>query len=670
MNRPKRWNILPSHDLAADLAARLKTSPLIAQLLLTRGYSDPADCRRFIRPSLGDLHKPILLPGLAKAAERVAKAIRDGDKIVIYGDYDVDGITATAILWHAIKVLGGTVDFYIPHRIDEGYGLNAEAITQICDAGAKLILTVDCGVTAIEQAMVAAGRGVDLIITDHHEWHEREGDESGEVGGGDVGGGEVGGRRDAGATVLVTDALPTAPPPYLPTALLGPTAPLSSPHLPDCFALVHPRLPTADAPYPNPVLCGAGVAFKLAWGIGMAVCGSEKVSDAFRAFLLDATALAALGTIADVVPLVGENRALAHFGLGGLKESKLVGLRALIASAGLTGQNLSSFDVGFKLAPRLNACGRMGHARLAVEMLTSADEAKAGEIAQYLEQQNRLRQVMERKIVAQAVEQVTERGFDKDDQCAIVLGHAEWHPGVIGIVASRIVERYHRPAVMVALNNGHGQGSGRSIAGFHLARALHACRQHLDAHGGHEMAAGLKVRTENFEAFRDAFCAARRRSPPPRAPGRGDEARFAGRIAAHHRGVRPRPAPPGPLRPRQPPPGLLLPRPDGGHAPPPRRQVRRPPPVRRPPGRHHPQVHRLRLRPHGRPVQSRHGDRPGRRTDDQRVQRPGECRAGSEGRAVRGCATRSFAIKKTNRYQFHAQMLCRVWLMHALNRVY
>jgi single-stranded-DNA-specific exonuclease len=481
MHRPKRWNLVPPHPAAEQLAASLRTSPLIAQILLGRGVAEPEDCRRFLRPSLGDLHKPVELANLTRAAERVARAIRDGQRIVIYGDYDVDGITATAILWHAIRVLGGTADFYIPHRIDEGYGLNADAITQICDQGAGLIISVDCGITAIEQAKVACARGVDLIITDHHEWRESE-----------VGGGVLG----VGSQSAADSSNPLHPTPHSPL-----------PRLPDCFTIVHPRLPSdGSAPYPNGALCGAGVAFKLAWGIGQAMSGAERVSEAFRAFLIDATALAALGTIADVVPLVGENRALAHFGLNGLRQSKLVGLRALIASAGLTGQSLDSFDVGYKLAPRLNACGRMGHARQAVELLTTTDEARAAEIAEWLETQNRQRQAMERKIVDEAVAQVTDLGLDRDGQCAIVLGHADWHPGVIGIVASRIVDRYHRPAVMVALSNGHGQGSGRSIAGFHLARALHACAAHLETYGGHEMAAGLRVRTEKFEAFRGAFC--------------------------------------------------------------------------------------------------------------------------------------------------------------------
>lgn len=460
MYHARRWILPEPHAAASALAERLRTSPLIAQLLLNRGLSELDDCHNFLRPSLKCLHDPALIPNLTAAAQRIAKAIRDGEKIVIYGDYDVDGITAVAILWHAIRLLGGTCDYYIPHRIDEGYGLNADAIAQICDAGAKLIISVDCGVTAIDPARVARDRGVDLIITDHHEFK---------------------GRDPAGE---------------------GPENPASI-DLPDCFAVVHPRLPGST--YPNPHLCGAGVAFKLAWGIGLAMSGGSRVSDEFRNYLVDATALAALGTIADVVPLIGENRILAHFGLSGLKASKLNGIRALIASAGLDGQSIDCYHVGFLLAPRLNACGRMGHANLAAEMLTSASEAKAQEIATYLEQQNRARQTLERKILDEAIAQVEELGLNREGNRAIVLGGEGWHPGVIGIVASRIVDRFHRPTIMVALNNGQGQGSGRSVSGFHLARALESCASLLDACGGHEMAAGLKLRGENFESFRQAF---------------------------------------------------------------------------------------------------------------------------------------------------------------------
>lgn len=498
MQSRKRWNIAPPHPAAQELAERLKTSPLLAQVLLNRGLSEAQECQDFLRPSLKCLHDPLSIPNLGQAAERLAKAVRDKQKVVIYGDYDVDGITATAILWHAVRVLGGTCDFYIPHRIEEGYGLNAEALRQICDAGAQLIVTVDCGVTAIEPAKVARQRGVDLIITDHHEilienqvpWQR------------DKGTGGQGDKGNAGAAHDGADPLSPGP--------LVPLSPCPGPcpgHLPDCFAVVHPRLTGEGAPYLNPHLCGAGVAFKVAWGLGLAMSGGSRVSESFRSFLLEATALAALGTIADVVPLTGENRILAHFGLSGLKASRLAGIRALIASAGLTGEKLDSFHVGFLLAPRLNASGRMGHARLAVEMLTTADAEKANQIASYLEQQNRQRQAIEKKILEQAMAQIVDGGWDAEGKCAIVLGDESWHPGVIGIVASRIVDRFHRPTIMVALNNGQGQGSGRSIAGFHLARALEACAQHLEAFGGHEMAAGLRVRTTKFGDFRDSFCA-------------------------------------------------------------------------------------------------------------------------------------------------------------------
>jgi single-stranded-DNA-specific exonuclease len=488
MHRPKRWNIAEAHPVVEDLAARLKVSPLVAQLLLNRGLSDPTDCQNFLRPSLKLLPDPFTLPGLRQAADRIARAIRDKEKIVIYGDYDVDGITATAILWHAIRVLGGACEFYIPHRIEEGYGLNAEALTQLCESGARVIVTVDCGITAVEPAAIAKCRNVDLIITDHHEWHEGQTDRET--------------RRQADKETE-THVIPSASlSPCLPVSLSSSNLPL----LPDCAGIVHPRLPTDGAPYANPYLCGAGVAFKLAWGIGLAMSGANRVSQEFRDFLIEATALAALGTIADVVPLVGENRLLAHFGLTGLKSSKITGIQALIANAGLTGQKLDSIHVGFLLAPRLNASGRMGHARLAVEMLTTTDTEKANQIASYLEQQNRQRQSIERKILDSALAQIEAGNWSADDKCAIVLGDETWHPGVIGIVASRIVDRFHRPAIMVALNNGHGQGSGRSIAGFHLARALETCADHLDAFGGHEMAAGLKVQTAKFEDFRQQFC--------------------------------------------------------------------------------------------------------------------------------------------------------------------
>lgn len=461
--KPRRWNVAATDDRAKALAERLRVSPVVAQVLINRGMIEEDVCQAFLRPNLRHLYEPGLIPGLTEAARRVARAIRERKQIVIYGDYDVDGITATAILWHAIRLLGGKVRYYIPHRVDEGYGLNTDAICQLADEGADLILTVDCGITAIEQAQIARERGVELIITDHHEWKHQPDHRSGHW-----------------------------------------IRPMSEPLLPEAAGIVHPRLPV-EQPYPNPHLCGAGVALKLAWGIGQAVSGACRVNDDLKAFLLEAIALSALGTIADVVPLVGENRVLVYFGLGSLKQTKLVGLRALIRRANLMGQKIDSYHVGFLLAPRLNACGRMGHARLAVEMLTDASEERAEEIATYLESQNRQRQNTERTILNQALEQIQALRMIEQNWHGIVVGDKNWHPGVIGIVASRIVDRYCRPTIVVGFSDEIGQGSGRSIDGFHLARALENVTDTLESHGGHEMAAGLKVQPHKFEAFRDAF---------------------------------------------------------------------------------------------------------------------------------------------------------------------
>lgn len=471
MARIKRWHIAQgTFEPAADLAKRLGISPITAQILINRGFHEEERCRGFLMPKLKDLLEPASLPGVVVAAERIHRAVVDKKKIVVFGDYDVDGVTATSILWHALTLLGADVHTYIPHRVDEGYGLNVAAIEELARTGAQVVVSVDCGITAHAPAAAARAAGVELIITDHHEWH-----------GGD-------------------DGLQ---------------------HLPDASVIVHPRLPgEGGRNYQNPHLCGAGVAFKLAWAVGQAAAGGGnstggKVSEEFKNFLLDATALAALGTIADVVPLVGENRVLAAFGLLALPKSQLRGIVALLKSANLLGKTLDAYDVGFMLGPRLNACGRMGHARLAVEMMTVASQERAEEIAAFLEGQNRLRQTTERSMLAEAVEMMKARGDDKDDAPAIVLGSETWHPGVVGIVASRLVDRYHRPTVLIAFGgekeNGEaksadtGSGSGRSIAGFHLAGALTACTQHLMSHGGHEMAAGCKVRREKLEDFAVAF---------------------------------------------------------------------------------------------------------------------------------------------------------------------
>ena len=447
--RPKsrRWVVAPSWDGAADLARRLRTAPLVAQVLHNRGLDEPDAARAFLEPKLSDLHPPELLGGAPAAAKRIARAVADKEKIFLYGDYDVDGVTGVAILHAVLRMVGAEVDFYVPHRLEEGYGVNAEAVRKIVADGAKLIITVDCGISAAGPLAEAAAAGADVIVTDHH-----------------------------------------SPPDDLPPAV----------------AIVHPT--AAGSQYPNPDLAGAGVAFKLAWQVAREICGDERVDEPMRKFLLDATCLAALGTIADVVPLRGENRILATYGLRGLPATDHVGLRALIDSAGLAGETLDAYHVGFVLAPRLNACGRMGHARLAVELLTGASPQRSCEIAGYLAKQNTERRRVEKDITAQAVEMVESGGLADGDRRAIVLASEAWHGGVIGIVASRLVRRFVRPAIMIAVNgDGCGQGSGRSIPGFHMRDALAACSEHLLSFGGHAMAGGLRLAADSIAAFAAAF---------------------------------------------------------------------------------------------------------------------------------------------------------------------
>ncbi len=441
----RRWVIAEPWDHAEQFARDLRTSPLVAQLLYNRGLRDLEAARAFRRPKLTDLHDAAELPGCVDAARRIAAAVRSGQRIVIYGDYDVDGMAAVAILHAALRMVEAPVDFYIPHRLDEGYGLSDEAIDKIVADGAKLIVTVDCGISAAGPIRRATDAGVEVIVTDHH-----------------------------------------TPPADLPAAQ----------------HVVHPML----GEYPNPNLCGTGVALKLAWQLMRELCGSTRVDEPMREFLLDATCLAAMGTIADVVDLVGENRALVAHGLQGLRGSKHPGLRALLRSASLNDARLEAYHVGFVLGPRLNACGRMGHARLAVELLTTAAPERAGQIAQYLAEQNTRRQQVERKIAAEAIERATAEGFEAPDRRAIVLAGDDWHGGVIGICASRLVDRFSRPTVLIAFNgDGLGHGSARSVPGFHMRDALAACAEHLVSFGGHAMAGGLKIDPEKLPAFCAAF---------------------------------------------------------------------------------------------------------------------------------------------------------------------
>jgi len=447
--RSRRWVVVPPRDGAAELARRLGAAPLIAQILCNRGILDAEAGRAFMNPKLSDLHDPELLANTTAAAERIARAVAERQRIVIYGDYDVDGITGVAILHACLKMVRANVHFYVPHRLAEGYGVNDDALDKLIAEGAQLLITVDCGIGAAEALRRATAAGLDVIVTDHH-----------------------------------------SPPP--PEAL------------PEVTAIVHPQL--GDSQYPNADLSGAGVALKLAWQVARVICGRDRVDEEMREFLLNATCLAALGTIADVVPLIGENRSLAFHGLLGLPASKHPGLRALLESANLANEKLDAFHVGFVLAPRINACGRMGHARLAVELLTDAPAGRCRKIAEYLAKQNAERQRVERGIVAQAVDMARAQGMDGPEHRAIVLWSDDWHGGVIGIVASRLVERFAKPAVLIAIDgNGCGQGSARSIPGFHMRDALAACGRHLLSFGGHAMAGGLRVAGRDIPAFAESF---------------------------------------------------------------------------------------------------------------------------------------------------------------------
>lgn len=447
----KRWRIF-QHD--ADRIARFERSagvpPIVAQLLLARGVYEPDQARTFLDAKLTGLRDPDLLPGVADAAERVHAAIRDGRKITVYGDYDCDGMTGTALLVTCLKLLGGDVNYYVPNRLEEGYGLNGEALRNLAERGTSLVVSVDCGIASVDEAELARQIGLELIVTDHHE-----------------------------------------PGPVLPAAA----------------AIVHPRLPGSDYPFGG--LCGAGVALKLAWAICQRASQAKRVTDAMREMLLSAVGLAAIGTVADVVPLVDENRVLVKHGLVSLLRQPPLGIRALLEITGLTKKtSLGSEDIAFTIAPRLNAAGRFGQAQLAIELLTTASEQRATQLAEYIHELNGSRDSLERSIQLAATKQIKEQ-FDPHSDPALVLAGRGWHPGVIGLVAGRLAEKYHRPVVLIALDTlgvKPGTGSARSPNGFHLFEALSQCSEHLIGYGGHAAAAGLKIEEANIDAFRQALC--------------------------------------------------------------------------------------------------------------------------------------------------------------------
>ncbi|MFH1024627.1 MAG: single-stranded-DNA-specific exonuclease RecJ [Planctomycetota bacterium] len=452
-DRPKmdpRWVVKPAPGREARaLAGETGLSTLTAACLIHRGVDTADAARRFLRPGLQDLHDPGTLPGVPEAAARIRSALRAGEKILVCGDYDADGITGTAILVNFLRLLGADTEYFIPRRAVEGYGLSGDALNAAADRGVRLVISVDCGITAFKEARIARERGMDLVITDHHE-PARE--------------------------------------------------------LPEAFALINAKLP--GSPYPFREISGSGTAFKLAWGAAQAYSNAPRVTGPFREFLLEAMALAGLGTIADVVPLTGENRTFAAFGLRALARSGRPGITALRRAARIDGKTLDAKQVAFRMAPRLNALGRLGDATAAVELFTTDSADRADAIAADLETSNRRRQEIEREILASA----RERLDDAPIPWGIVLEDAAWHEGVIGIVASKLAEEIHRPAVLIAVKGDTARGSGRSIPGVPLHRVLESCGDVLTRFGGHAQAAGFEIRTRDIPVFRERFAAAVRDS--------------------------------------------------------------------------------------------------------------------------------------------------------------
>jgi single-stranded-DNA-specific exonuclease len=430
---------LSGYDFAAALRleCELGLSHTLAQILVRRGLADPAAARAFLD---ADVRHPLsAFAGLTTAAEVVLDHIRAQHRITVHGDYDVDGVASTAILVRALRTLGARVDWYLPSRSEDGYGLSAATVERLAARGTRLLLTADCGITAVDEVAAARAAGLDVVVTDHHAP-----------------------RADG--------ALPDAP-------------------------IVHPRLNRN----PCPDLCAAGVAYKLAGALLAAAGHDPALADTD----LD---LVALATVADVVPLHDENRALVRAGLKALRATRKPGLRALMAVAQVDPGALDATAIGFRLAPRINASGRIARADAGLELLLTADEVRAREVAEELDGLNHQRRDVETRMLFEAEAQLREYG-PPGDQIAYVLAHEGWHPGVIGIVAARIAERHCRPTVMIALDGEEGTGSGRSIPAFDLLAGFEAGKRHLLRHGGHRAAAGCTIARDSVDAFREAFCA-------------------------------------------------------------------------------------------------------------------------------------------------------------------
>ncbi len=437
----QRWVLAPSPDRTRVTALAQATGVpyAIASILLNRGLEEAGQVDAFLQPSLTALKDPFTMKGMDMAVERVVAALMSNEKVMIYGDYDVDGITATTLLYLSLNRLGAQVVYYLPNRLVEGYGLSVEGIDEAKKQNVRLIVTVDTGITAVEEVAYAKSLGIEVVITDHHE---------------------------PGSVV------------------------------PEAYAIVNPKQPGCTY---GGELAGVGVAFKFAQALFKRLNQDDRD-------LMEHLDLVALGTSADIVPLVGENRLLTYFGLRQISRTAKPGLKSLANISGLLGKDISTGHAVFILAPRISALGRLGDATAAIRLLSTRDETVANGIARTLESENKRRKEIDEHTLREALAQIDEM-VDLVNDRAIVLSGEGWHQGVIGIVASRLVERYHLPTVMIAITDGEAKGSARSIPGFHLCEALKECESLLERYGGHKYAAGLSIKPENIPAFREKFMA-------------------------------------------------------------------------------------------------------------------------------------------------------------------
>jgi len=443
---PPTWKQRPAdEDAVAELAREAGLDPLVARMLVARGLSGTEEVRRHLAPSAQGLHDPELFDDMEAAVLRLERAIRDGETILVHGDYDVDGVTGTALLMRLFELVDAKAIWHIPNRLTDGYSFGAHSVDRAVETGATVVISVDNGTSAGETITRLAEHGVDTIVTDHHE-----------------------------------------PP-------AGP--------LPGAVAIVNPKL--AGSSYPWRELCGGAVAFKLAWGLARRLGGGQRATPAVKDFLGEAMAYVAIATVCDVVPMLDENRILASYGLKALQHSTNPGLRALVRVAGLDGRPISAEDVGFQIGPRINASGRLGSAQKAVELLLAPDDRTATHLARELDGLNQERKLLERTVLDAARAQAEERG----DEPVLVLAGQGWHQGVVGIVAARIAEAFGRPALVIGLDGDEGRGSARSVPGLSVLEIMHGGAEHFLRYGGHTAAAGCEVRADAVEALREAMIA-------------------------------------------------------------------------------------------------------------------------------------------------------------------